>query len=501
MLQSSLHIFSYPHQNGVTLFFIGALFLLSIYHLILFIQNKDKSFLFYSFYTGFIFLRSLHEPQNCFLNQLDSIEPLLNTTGYFSTNLEWAYNTIYFVFAFTFIDLKSYSKKWYRFIFGAVAFLLFLNVFIEIIYLTTTIKNIYSVFRWVFIVLLLLLSIIGYIPLFKIKGVLKYYIIVGSLSFLFFSILALIVSKYGLISKGTHINVSIFYVGAIIENLCFSLGLGHRQKLILQQKYESQQKLIDKYEENEYLQLEIKKQLELDMVAVSKKIKQEKLELLKEKYDKELVKLKLTLLQSQMNPHFIFNSLNAIKLYIINNEKENAVYYLNKFSKLIRKILDATRKKETTLAEEIDTIELYLNIENIRFNNEIDFKIIIDKKTDLTIKMPPLILQPFVENALWHGLANKKNNKKLTIQIKKDTVNCLLIKIKDNGIGRTKSLAIKKQKIHRKKSFGIALTKERLSNFFKGYHYSLTIVDLYDGKNAIGTEVILKLPTNRHKTK
>ncbi len=478
---------------------MGALFLLSIYHLILFIQNKDKAFLFYSFYTGLLFLRSLHEPQNCFLNQLISIEPLLNITRYFSMNLEWTYNTIYFVFAFTFVDLKSYSKKWYRFIFGAVVILLFLNVFVEIIYITTTFKNIYSVFRWIFIILLLLLSIIGYIPLFKIKGVLKYYIIVGSLAFLFFSILALIVSKYGLISKGTHINVSIFYIGVIIENLCFSLGLGHRQKLILQQKHESQQKLIDQFEENEYLQLEIKKQLELDVVVVSKKIKQEKLELLKEKYDKELAKLKLSLLQSQMNPHFIFNSLNAIKSYIINNEKENAVYYLNKFSKLIRKILDATRKKETTLAEEIEMIELYLNIENIRFNNEIDFEISIDKNVDLTIKIPPLILQPFVENALWHGLANKKGTKKLRIQIKKDTVNCLLIKIKDNGIGRTKSLAIKQQKIHNKKSYGIALTEERLSHFFKDKKFTLDIIDLYDGKKAIGTEVILKLPTNSHK--
>jgi sensor histidine kinase YesM len=288
-------------------------------------------------------------------------------------------------------------------------------------------------------------------------------------------------------------------LGTIIENLCFSLGLGHRQKLILQQKYESQQKLINQFEENEYLQLEIKKELELDVVAVNKKIKQGKLEVLKEKYDKELVNLKLSSLQSQMNPHFIFNSLNAIKLYIINNEKENAVYYLNKFSKLIRKILDATRKKEVTLAEEMETMELYLNIENIRFNNEIYFKIIIDKEADLSIKIPPLILQPFIENALWHGLANKKDTKKLDIQIKKDTNNCLIIKIKDNGVGRIKSQEIKKQKIHHKKSFGILLTKERLSNFFKDDDYSLTIIDLYNDKKAIGTEIVLKLPTNSYK--
>jgi sensor histidine kinase YesM len=340
------------------------------------------------------------------------------------------------------------------------------------------------------------LSIIGYFPLFKIKGPLKYYIIVGSIFFLFFSIVALIVSKYGLIGKGTRVNVSIFYFGAMIENLCFSLGLGHRQKLILQEKNRSQQKLINQLEESHNLQIEIKKQLEKNVALVSKKAETEKFESLKVKFDKELVELRLSSLQSQMNPHFIFNSLNAIKLYIINNEKENAVYYLNKFSKLIRKILDSTRKKEVTLAEEIETLRLYLNIENIRFNNEIDFEINIDKNVDLNIKLPPLILQPFIENALWHGLATKKRNKKIEISIIRDQNNCLIISIKDNGIGRTKSQAIKKQKIHNKKSYGIALTKERLSNYFKGRKYTLDFIDLYDDKKPIGTEVLLKFLCN-----
>ena len=84
------------------------------------------------------------------------------------------------------------------------------------------------------------------------------------------------------------------------------------------------------------------------------------------------------MLRSQMNPHFLFNSLNSIKLYIINNEKENAVYYLNKFAKLSRKILAASSEKELPLSDELDTMELYMNIENIRFSNAIEFKILID---------------------------------------------------------------------------------------------------------------------------
>lgn len=110
------------------------------------------------------------------------------------------------------------------------------------------------------------------------------------------------------------------------------------------------------------------------------------------------------MLKSQMNPHFIFNSLNSIKLYIINNEKENTVYYLNKFAKLIRKILVVSNEKDISLADELDTMKLYMNIENIRFSNEIDFQINIDKDINLeNIRIPSLILQPFLENSLWHG--------------------------------------------------------------------------------------------------
>src|SRR5690606_13271382 len=93
------------------------------------------------------------------------------------------------------------------------------------------------------------------------------------------------------------------------------------------------------------------------------------------KNEKKLLSLEQTMLRSQMNPHFLFNSLNSIKLYIINNEKKNAVHYLNKFSKLVRKILEASSLKEISLAEELETVELYMNIENIRFSNEINFTI------------------------------------------------------------------------------------------------------------------------------
>ncbi|MBT8180874.1 MAG: tetratricopeptide repeat protein, partial [Eudoraea sp.] len=174
------------------------------------------------------------------------------------------------------------------------------------------------------------------------------------------------------------------------------------------------------------------------------------------KSDKKLLTLEQSMLRSQMNPHFLFNSLNSIKLYIINNEKKNAVHYLNKFSKLVRKILESSSVREIPLAEELETIELYMTIENIRFSNEIDFKIIVDEGIDPHIvKIPSLILQPFLENALWHGLSSKEGEKSILLQISKDKEGYINISITDNGVGREAAEKLKESKVLKRKSVGI----------------------------------------------
>lgn len=214
--------------------------------------------------------------------------------------------------------------------------------------------------------------------------------------------------------------------------------------------------------------------------------------------EKKILTLEQTMLKNQMNPHFIFNSLNSIKLYIINNEKENAVYYLNKFAKLIRKILVVSNEKDITLADELDTMRLYMNIENIRFSNEIDFQIKIDKTINTeNIRVPSLILQPFLENSLWHGLSSKTDDKRILLDIKNDEEGYITISITDNGVGRKISEERKLMKTLKRKSVGIDITKERLFHFSKRFAkmYNLKIEDLYDAeKNASGTKVILKIP-------
>ena len=217
------------------------------------------------------------------------------------------------------------------------------------------------------------------------------------------------------------------------------------------------------------------------------------------KNEKRVLSLEQNMLRSQMNPHFLFNSLNSIKLYIINNEQKNAVHYLNKFSKLIRKILEASSLKEISLAEELETVELYMNIENIRFSNEIDFKITVeDGICPDVVKVPSLALQPFLENSLWHGLSPKEGEKKIHVNVKRKNQSHISIEIEDNGVGRGIAEINKENRVLKRKSVGIRITKERLANFSKDYqnNFDVDIVDLFDENGEPkGTKVILDIPT------
>ena len=218
------------------------------------------------------------------------------------------------------------------------------------------------------------------------------------------------------------------------------------------------------------------------------------------KNDQKIILLEQQALQAQMNPHFVFNALNSIKHYIINNEQKNAVYYLNKFSKLIRNILEVSKVKEVSLKEELNTMSLYMSIENIRFDNSISYieKISSDLNTD-TIKLPPLVLQPFLENSIWHGLSSKEGKKEIILSTKKISEELIEINIIDNGIGRKEALKINmnKSKSLKRNSVGITLTKERLTTFSNEFsnEFYLKYYDLKDAEgNPIGTKVTIQIP-------
>ena len=197
-------------------------------------------------------------------------------------------------------------------------------------------------------------------------------------------------------------------------------------------------------------------------------------------------------LRSQMNPHFIFNSLNSVKSFIINNRKEEAADYLTVFSDLIRIVLNNSKKRFISLEDEIEALNLYMEIENIRLEDKFSVNWHIDKNINLSsIVIPPLTIQPFVENSIWHGFVHKDGKGELNLSIIQENGN-LVIQIKDDGVGREKSKEIEKNH-PRKRSFGIEITQQRLD--YGKISSEVIINDLFDSSNnSKGTEVILKMP-------
>ncbi len=162
----------------------------------------------------------------------------------------------------------------------------------------------------------------------------------------------------------------------------------------------------------------------------------------------------------------------------------------------------ASKEKETSLHDELETMKLYMNIENMRFSNEIDFTINVDESINTEItKVPSLVLQPFLENSLWHGLSSKTENKKIDLNVIKNSSGYITVEIIDNGIGRIASRKINNMKKLKRKSVGIELTKARLANFSKAFlnSYTLEIEDLYDNETPSGTKIILQIPTQLTK--
>ncbi len=197
-------------------------------------------------------------------------------------------------------------------------------------------------------------------------------------------------------------------------------------------------------------------------------------------------------LRAQMNPHFIFNSLNSISDYIAKNDTMVAETYLTKFAKLMRLVLENSEKKEVPLTEDLKALELYMQLEALRLNNKFTYSIKVDDTIDQdTTVVPPLILQPFVENSIWHGIAKKQGNGHILIQIKKDgeMISCI---VEDDGVGRkeTDDVAALKDSSGRR-SLGMKITKERIDmiNTIKKTNAVVKLTDL-----AQGTRVEVQLP-------
>ena len=218
--------------------------------------------------------------------------------------------------------------------------------------------------------------------------------------------------------------------------------------------------------------------------------------------ERELKASQLTALRAQMNPHFVFNALNSIQEFILTSNSRYANRYLSQFARLMRNVLNFSDKGQISLKKEIETLQLYLSLESLRFGDQFTYHFEVDEGIEPeSCQIPPMLLQPFVENAIKHGLMHKNGSKNLYLRFYPQD-NYLICEIEDDGIGRARSSEIRKRNPNLYPSKAISLTKERLQllSAVTSYTLEVKVHDLKDKlENPTGTRVILQLGPLRDK--
>ena len=311
---------------------------------------------------------------------------------------------------------------------------------------------------------------------------------IGSLMSMFFTI-------YG-IRIGYLRPIHWMMIGITIELITFSAGIGYRTYLNNKEKIKLQRALINEMQKNESLMVARETELNEKVEAATLQVLKEEKEKLVAEFSLQKKEIELSLLRNQMNPHFIFNSLNSIKSFIIKNQPRIAGEFLTKFATLMRLILSNSKEAEVPLSREIQTVTLYMELEQIRLMNKFSFEFNIEESVGAEdVMVQPLILQPFIENSIWHGIRHKEEDGLIRVNVSY-VDDGLLISIMDDGIGRVAASNKENNSLSKNKSYGMEITNERLKKYYKE-GFKMSVNDLHPSSNETGTVVRLHLPIKK----
>lgn len=436
--------------------YISILLFVATYMFIMFFVERKRYYLYYGFYLFFLVLFAFwaveHSP---YIQLIFSHLPILKFSANNNTYLLIT-NIFYYLFHYEFLDLPKIAPKFSRvlvFYIKVLVGLLIIDTFINFI-----LQN-YSLGGLLWIAtqpIIAIFGIYGTIQLYRLKGPFIRYIQIGSTVLLFGALIGFL-EQLLQIKPSDNVLMRLapsfgLNYAVLVEIFCFSMALAY--KTWLSQRNRNQ--LIRSIKESE-----------------------------------------LRTLRSQINPHFIFNSLNSIKAYILKDRQLEASEYLTDFSTLIRAILQQSKVKFITLSEELETTLLYVKLENLRFENGFTFNFSIDESIDTDeILIPPMLFQPYLENAIKHGLMSKNDDRILNLSIKQKTKEELLITIDDNGIGREQA-SLQRKNTLKHQSMGMSINDERvqLLGVTNDLHISIKIIDKNSNKGiSEGTTVEINLP-------
>jgi sensor histidine kinase YesM len=488
-------------SNNKWLFFlmpmlIGCLLLMSLYIFFQYILNRDKAFLFYALYAALAFCWMMEFANaRLHLGFVPSLMPWLGHPVSFS--FTYIISILHVLFLSRLLSIPAQQPGIWRIARPLIFILAFLQVMVVVqLFTGILIKST----AWYFVidglpgVLMGLLMILATI---RSKSKLKPYLLVGEIV-LYFYVIA-ISSLQGYFTRfdlSPQVLALINYpplfmaLGLFTELFCFLLALAKRNKLVEIEKNHLQQNYTGQ------LKTELTKRT-LEIEEQSRQLEKQHADQLILSFEQKLSEIEMSALRAQMNPHFIFNCLNSIKLYTTDNESAKAADYLTKFSRLIRLVLENSRSEKVTLKNELDALALYMEMETMRFKNKLNFTIESDPvlDTDL-VEIPPLLLQPYVENAIWHGLMHKKEGGSVHVKITQLKPERLQITITDDGIGRARAAELKSKSAVSGKSFGMKVTGERIAliNHLYKTNAKVQVNDLTDSEgNASGTEVVIEI--------
>jgi len=440
----------YLINNGViiSILLFVALFVLTFYML-----DRQKYYLYYGFYTISIALFNLWEYEHSpYFHVFFSYLPFLKYTG--NSNVYILLTQIsYYLFVYHFLELREKYPRIgvvFRWVIRTLLVFLLLDVLVLFVFRRLDWSD---TFYWFFQGVFPVLNIVLLITIFGITGKIARNIKIGSTFLMLGGFVGFMTQWF---SHEAYVLLRIepsivFALGTLIEIFFFSIAIGNRSYHIQKE----QNSLFKAIKESE-----------------------------------------LRTLRSQINPHFVFNSLNSIKSYILTHRSIEAAEYLTDFSVLMRSILQHSKQQLISLTDELETAVLYIKLEKLRFEDNFEFIYELDKNIDTDeIVSPPMLLQPYIENAIKHGLMNKLDKRILVLKVKQ-IEEAIEIIIEDNGIGREQASLLRKN-IPKYKSMGMDINDERIKLLSQAndLHIQITIEDKKSNNGkAIGTKVTILIP-------
>ncbi len=425
----------------------GAILFLTIYHLIIYLIYHNKIYVYYALYSFFLYVFLL---SHIYIND---IPPFFYYADRSFQLMGFAY---YFKFTRELLHTEEINPEWDK-ILKATVEILFLTSLALIFIAYFINKNIQT---FVFLGVIFSAIFIAFYNFYKVKNDLWYVklFIIGSLTLLILLLITLLIYVLKLdaifLDFGVH-KMFFLYTGIIIEFLLFAFLISIRYKEILDEK------------------------AKLDLAISKSRI--------------EINEFKMMTLKSQLNPLFLFNTLNSINNLVLKNSVEEASDFITKFARFIRNILNNSNKTTISLHDEIVNLRIYITLERIRANYNFNFNEIIEEGINLhTIKVPPLFLQPFIENSIWHGLSHKQGDKNLTLFVKR-TNKEICFDIIDNGIGINKAKELQKLKITKSVNGATDSAIYRIKKVFNSKNIKIQYNDLTNDTES-GTRVHISFP-------